>query len=212
VSIGPAFDAAEPGRARLRFSVRDTGIGTDETQLARLFRPFDQLDASTTRRYGGTGLGLAISQQLVRRMGGEIGVRTTPGRGSEFFFTLGFEVVADAAAGATREYAAPTDAIEWLEGWRILLVEDNELNRIVAVDLPHRVAGARVTEAHTGIEALQRAREGTADGGFDLVLMDVQMPEMDGLEATKRMRADPALAGLPIVGLTAQDSASIGAV
>ena len=336
---------AQPGRTTLRFTVRDTGIGMDADQLGRLFQPFDQLDGSITRKYGGTGLGLAISRQLVEMMGGAIGVRSTAGRGSEFFFTLPFGTIdeppeavagpdwsrlhvlavddsanareihagllaglgcrhaevdgADAALRALTEAAdagEPVDLvlIDWkmpgadgfelarriratmppavlprlvlvtaygdesvaqraiaeqfdsylakpvgapalqaaldsafgrsaaapvaaraapgiparLKGCRLLLVDDNELNRIVAVDLLAGVAGAHVTEAHDGREALQRlglepAGATPAAGAFDLVLMDVQMPDVDGLEATRRLRAQPALAGLPVLGMTA---------
>jgi PAS domain S-box-containing protein len=328
-----------PRRVTLRFSVRDTGMGIDAAQIERLFQPFDQLDASMTRRHGGTGLGLAICKQLVEGMGGTIGVRSEPGRGSEFFFHLplersedapapyadvspgaalgrvlvvddsanareifadlldglgcrhgaaasaedalaelrragaddpydivlvdwkmpgadGFELAsrirgeaalaqvprlvlvtaygADALAerarregfeaclakpvgasallAALRATNSPTQAAERpplravsheptaaLRGRRLLLVEDNELNRIVATDLLGGVAGARVDCAENGAEALERlSRE-----RYDLVLMDLQMPVMDGLETTARLRREPALAQLPVIAMTA---------
>ena len=324
------------GRAALRFAVRDTGIGMDESQMARLFQPFDQLDASTTRRFGGTGLGLAICKQLVTMMGGEIGVRSEPGRGSEFHFTLDFGLpdaparpaeapfdasrlrvlvvddnagarevtqalldqlgcareAADGAAAAlarlqqpgagfdlvlldwrmpgqdgfdaarlirasthiarqprlvmmsaysddviarrasaegldaylgkpatanslravlatvfgsaprevdTLHESAASGPVEALRGRRILLVEDNELNQMVASDLLTGVAGAVVTVAANGEQALACLHA----QAFDLVLMDVQMPVMDGYEATRRLRAEPMHAGLPVIAMTA---------
>ena len=329
-----------PGRVALRFAVRDTGIGMSAEQMARLFQPFDQLDASTTRRYGGTGLGLAICKQLVALMGAEIGVHSEPGKGSEFHFTLEFGLPggADAAAappepawdarglrvlvvddnqgareivqhllgglgchaeaadsaGATLQAleqpgpgwdvvlldwhmpgqdgfdaarmirasphvgrqprlvlmtaysddvvsqrasaegfdgllgkpvtsasllatlgtlfdspeslansAAPLGtaarAPESLRGSRILLVEDNELNQMVARDLLTQVAGAHITLATNGQEALAALHV----QAFDLVLMDVQMPLMDGYEATRRLRAEAVHAALPVIAMTA---------
>ena len=195
------------GRVALRFAVRDTGIGMNEAQIARLFQPFDQLDASTTRRFGGTGLGLAICKQLVALMGGEIGVRSEPGEGSEFHFSLDFglpEATSPLAAGAARGHdAAPEPGTakdrNLLRGKRILLVEDNELNQMVAHDLISALTGAVVSIAANGQEALERLHA----QAFDLVLMDVQMPVMDGYEATRRLRAEPLHAGLPVVAMTA---------
>jgi two-component system sensor histidine kinase/response regulator len=326
-------DLHRPGFVGLRFSVCDTGIGMDRAQIERLFRPFAQLDASTTRRYGGTGLGLAICKQLVEMMGGTIGVDSEPGRGSEFHFTLPFPAEASAGETPALRYAGlrvlvvddsatacevlagelasqgaladsvpsadaallalraaplgaaydlvlldwkmpdedgfaaarriralglprpprlvlvtaygdegtaqralaqgfdaylakpvgpaaladllsvlrgaaareqgqddnPIEAIEHLNGRRLLLVEDNELNQIVATDLLTGVAGALVDVAANGREALERL----ARGRYDLVLMDVQMPEMDGHETTRALRRDPALAGLPVIAMTA---------
>jgi CheY-like chemotaxis protein len=324
----------------LRFSVRDTGVGMTEQQVAGLFQPFNQLDASTTRQYGGTGLGLAICRQLVTLMGGEIGVRSAPGKGSDFFFTArfglhetaaapppapgpalsririlvvddsatsreifldmlggmgwqpsaamsgpdglaeleraaaagrrydlvlidwkmpgcdGFELAqrirrsptlqppprmvlvtaygderlgrraveerldgclakpvsasslldaivtafgAQAASAAAAEAASQAAAPALLRGRRVLLVEDNEYNQIVAGELLSAVAGMQVTLATQGQEAVDRIRAER----FDVVLMDVQMPVMDGYQATALVRQDPALARLPIVAMTA---------
>ncbi len=336
-------DAPEPGRfVRLRFAVRDTGIGMTPEQIKALFRPFSQVDASTTREYGGTGLGLAICRKLVALMGGEIGVDSQPGVGSEFHFTARFGIGALAqatrlpapgahrdlrvlviddsansreifhdlltllgyapaietggaaglvelrrAASAGRPYdlvlldwrmpgmdgfdvvralravplpgAAPAillvtaygdeeivreaarqglagclakpvsastllDAINGacgpqragrapasapardraaapaaLRGRRVLLVEDNELNRFVATELLCGVAGMDVTLAGNGQEALEQLRTAR----FDLVLMDIQMPGMDGHRATAQIRRNPALAALPVIAMTA---------
>jgi signal transduction histidine kinase/ActR/RegA family two-component response regulator len=199
-------------RAELRFSVRDTGPGMTAQQVAALFTPFTQGDASTTREFGGTGLGLAIAKQLVELMGGDIGVRSTPDQGSEFYFTVAFAAGANDArsqhapaqpARTAAALAAETWAVNGvptaLAGARILLVEDNELNRIVANDLLTHVAGAEIEIATNGQEALERIAEAT----FDLVLMDVQMPLMDGYEATMRIRQNPSLRSLPIVAMTA---------
>jgi two-component system, sensor histidine kinase and response regulator len=183
-------------RVRLCFAVRDTGIGIDATGQARLFRPFDQLDASTTRRYGGTGLGLAITKQLVELMGSSIAVRSEPGKGSEFHFELALGI-AGAARPSTATGAA--EAIATLKGRHILLVEDNDMNRIVATDLLEEVAGACVTHAANGAQALAMLDAEP----FDAVLMDVQMPVMDGIETTTRLRARPSLATLPIIAMTA---------
>ncbi len=332
---------AENDRVTLRFSVRDTGVGMDEEQLRRLFQPFHQLDASTTRKYGGTGLGLAICRQLVTLMGGEIGVTSQPGKGSTFFFTavfgtvrgaqalpavepsaglrdlrilvvddsadsrlifgdllrgLGYQpaIASSAMAGLAeleRADAPPCDLVllDWkmpgtdgfeladmirhsprvariprmimvtaygdealtryaatrrldgclakpvsastlldaitgvfgppvdsraaaspaehetdaaparLRGRRVLLAEDNEFNRIVATELLSKVAGMQVSVAVNGEQAVGLIRS----EHFDAVLMDVQMPLMDGCQATALVRQDPALAGLPIIAMTA---------
>jgi CheY-like chemotaxis protein len=196
--VSHAEAPGDDGSIALAFSVRDTGIGMTPAQLAQLFQPFNQLDASTTRKYGGTGLGLAISQRLVGMMGGEITATSTPGAGSEFRFVAVF--APDTLAGDARQAAASTEVDGSLAGRRLLLVEDNELNQIVAAELLGTVCGMDVTMAVDGPQALARLADG---GPFDAVLMDVQMPGMDGYEVTRRLRAELGLARLPVIAMTA---------
>jgi len=188
-----------PGRVMLRFTVRDTGVGMTAQQIEGLFQPFNQVDASTTRRYGGTGLGLAICKKLVALMGGEIGVQSQPGHGSEFHFTAVLGIGWSTPTDVPVSTAPNTQGQDALKGRRVLLVEDNEFNRIVATELLGDVAGAIVTVAVNGQEAVERVKAEP----FDAVLMDVQMPVMDGYQATKRIRQDPAHAQLPIIAMTA---------
>ncbi len=196
---------AVPGRTFfLRFEVADTGIGIPEDVQPTLFRRFTQGDSSTTRRFGGTGLGLAISRELVTLMGGRIGVVSAEGKGSTFWFTVRCEPAADPCDGVPIAPCAPEPApqggrgTEEAGGLRVLVAEDNEINRDIVVTMLRR-AGHRATAVEDGLQAVRLVEE----GGFDLVLMDVQMPVMDGVTATRHIRAMPGPASrLPIVALT----------
>ena len=188
-------------QAELLFVVRDTGIGMSAEQVGQLFEPFNQLDPSTTRKHGGTGLGLAICRRLVGMMGGEIGVTSTPGRGSEFRFTARFGLVDPAARAVLPAPARPDEipSVEALAGQRVLLVEDNDLNQIVAADLLRDACGMQVTVAANGFEALEQL----GMSRFDAVLLDIQMPDMDGYEVARRVRAHQTHAKLPIIAMSA---------
>ena len=179
--------------SRLRFSVRDTGIGIDADARARLFSVFSQGDSSTTRRFGGTGLGLAISQRLVKTMGGEITVTSTLGTGSEFSFEL---VLPLASPGPEASVLVRPRSVEKLSG-RILVVEDDRVNQKVIVLMLNRL-GVTTEIADNGLTAVTRANAEE----WDLILMDVQMPGIDGMEATRRIRRD-GHGHTPIVALTA---------
>ncbi len=200
VEIFVSTGSAEADTCPVRFTIKDTGIGMIPEVLERLFQPFSQGDESTTRKYGGTGLGLSISAELVALMGGEIGVASVAGRGSEFWFVIPFRLapnsqkVADARKRSPRRsQPAP------IRSERILLVEDNEINTFLALKQLQRL-GFAVTAVIDG----RRAVETVAREDYDLVLMDCHMPEMDGFEATRAIRrAEPAGAHLPIVAMTA---------
>src|SRR5690606_22171522 len=151
--------------------VADTGVGMRQDQQAKLFQPFAQAEASTTRRFGGTGLGLSICRQLAEMMGGAISVTSEPGQGSTF------RVLLPLSPGPTPLQAETQGEIVSLEGRRILVVDDNRVNQAVATAILE-AAGAVVTVADDGQEGLDKLR----GGGFDVVLMDVHMPRMDGIE------------------------------
>jgi two-component system, sensor histidine kinase and response regulator len=203
VRMEAAIHTDPDGRRWLCIAVTDSGIGIDPATLARLFTEFTQADASTTRRFGGTGLGLAISRRLATLMGGRISVASTPGQGSTFTLTLPAQAaelaeptpVRPAAVRRSREAGRPA----------VLLVEDNAVNQLVAMRML-QLEGCDVDIAANGIEAIAsvEARIHLDEPSYDLVLMDCHMPEMDGFEATRRLRSMASVpSGLPIVALTA---------
>src|SRR5882724_9691534 len=181
--------AATDGTARLSFAVRDTGIGIAAEHVTSVFKEFTQADSTMTRRYGGTGLGLAISQRLVRLMGGELTVKSVVGRGSEFSFSLALPV----------ETSPPTRLVGLaaLGGRRMLIVDDNQTNRRILHEML-AAEGIHVDEASTaaeGLEALRRVR-------YDLAILDVQMPDMDGFQLATAVRADKKIKGTNLLMLT----------
>lgn len=185
--------------ATLRFAIEDSGIGMDEKQRARLFVPFSQADSSTTRLYGGTGLGLTISQRIVKQMGGHIDVHTTQGIGSEFVFEASFGRVA--VTNEVRQEMSAENSVRPIAGARVLLVDDNRINQEIALEIIG-AAGAVVVVASDGGEAVHL---GTSEH-FDCILMDIQMPGLDGYAATARIRSDAIHGKVPIIAMTAHSS------
>ncbi|MCP4690211.1 MAG: response regulator [Desulfobacterales bacterium] len=205
IEIAVRVDAIDEKEVCLRFSVRDDGIGMSEEQRARLFNPFLQADASTTRKYGGTGLGLSICKKLVEMMDGAIRAESEPGKGSTFIFTALFglgEEQRDASPALHPDFhgkgAGGGEALQGVRGARVLLVEDNEINKQIAREMLEQ-AGLAVDLADNGREAVDAVRENE----YDLVFMDIQMPVLDGWEATRIIRGSERFKALPIVAMTA---------
>jgi len=196
ITIGVTLDKETDGCVTLQFCVSDTGIGITQEQQDRLFHSFSQADNSTSRQYGGTGLGLAICKNLTELMGGRIWVESEPGKGTNFYFTVDLEE-GDLEQVINNQMSTTGD-IEHLYGAKILLVEDNDINQELALDLLSR-RGLIITPVWNGREALEALQKEHFDG----VLMDIQMPIMDGYSATHEIRKQSQFTELPIIAMTA---------
>ena len=188
----------DPANCRLVIHISDTSIGMDEEGISKLFQKFSQADSSTTRRYGGSGLGLAISQHLVRHMGGEIKATSEPSKGSQFTFEVELPIDKTDIADSANPFKNTPRSIEKGRSARILGADDDRVNHMVFKQMIG-LLGHETVAVKNGQEAVTSAR----NEEWDLILMDVQIPLMDGVEATRILRSDPATASIPIIAVTA---------
>ena len=208
VVLSVSVVAREGNSVALKFAMRDTGIGIAPDKQEHIFSGFSQAESNTTRSFGGTGLGLSISRRLVDLMGGELKLDSTLGKGSTFYFQIGFDLVAKTSIREPERLPVPAKTpsdSRRLKGMRILVVEDNKINQLVAQGLLSQ-EGASVTLAENG--QLGVAAVAQTSPPFDVVLMDLQMPVMDGYSATRAIRQELGLKDLPIIAMTANAMAS----
>lgn len=200
ISLSGAVLADNETECRLRFAVKDTGIGMTDEQKSHLFNLFEQADSSTTRKYGGTGLGLVITRRIAELMGGEVGVDSTPGQGTTFWLTVRLRkrAVAEDAPAPQAPQDAETVLRERYRGKRLLLAEDDPINQEIAAMLLTDI-GLRFDIANDGVQAVELARQHQ----YDLILMDMQMPNMDGLQAARAIHQTESHATTPIIAMTA---------
>lgn len=207
IVINAELEQKKNGKVKILFRIKDTGIGLSKQEAGRLFQSFSQADVSTTRKYGGTGLGLAICKSLTEMMGGEIWVESKKGQGSTFFFTAWFGL---GKQQKTREFAPAVDLngvisenlLKQVQGSLVLLVEDNEMNQDVAVGMLE-AAGVQTEVADNGKKAVEMVRTSGKPSKYELVFMDLQMPEMDGYDATCEIRKLKYYRNLSIIAMTA---------